>query len=291
MPSTVDEWITLMDLEQTGEGEFTGAGTFSQRPSVFGGQVLAQALGAAYRTVEPNRNAHSLSAYFLRPGYPRTPITYRVEAVRDGVSFSFRRVSAHQGDRVLFSSYASFHVNEPGLTHADQAPTGVPQPDDCPPLSEVLGARSRRDADGWQEEFGAVDVRFAGDTSVLSGQPAKDAAMKVWIRSASVLPGDPRIHQAFLAYASDLTLLAVSTVPHPVVFGAPGMQTVSINHAMWFHRPARADQWLLYDEVSPSASMGLGFGFGRIFSGGQLAASCAQEGLIRITDMAELTLS
>ena len=112
--------------------------------------------------------------------------------------------------------------------------------------------------------------------------------MKVWVRAESPLPGDPRLHQAVLAYLSDLTLLAVSTVPHPVEFAGPGMQAASINHAMWFHRAARADEWLLYDQVSPSASAGLGFSFGRLFAGGQLVASCAQEGLIRITDPSEL---
>jgi acyl-CoA thioesterase-2 len=195
-------------------------------------------------------------------------------------------VVADQGGRVIFSMVCSFHELEPGLDHADATPVDVPPPEVCPPLSEVLGARSGRAAAAWRQEFGALETRFASDTSAVdvAGQP--DAAMKLWVRAESTLPDDPKLHQAVLAYASDLTLLAVSTVPHPVEFGGPGMQVASIDHSMWFHRPARADEWLLYDEVSPSASAGLGFSFGRLFADGRLVASCAQEGLIRLVDPA-----
>lgn len=283
MPETVKQLIALLALDQRAADEFVGAADeTSARQRVFGGQVLAQALTAAYATVPQERLAHSLSAYFVRPGLAAVPISYRVEDVRDGGSFSTRRVVASQNDRVIFFMAGSFHLHEPGLNHADSAPDGVPAPQDCPPLSEVLGARSRRSADAWRAEWGVIETRFASDTSAVN--PGRDAAMKVWVRAESPLPGDPRLHQAVLAYLSDLTLLAVSTVPHPVEFAGPGMQAASINHAMWFHRPARADQWLLYDQVSPSASAGLGFSFGRLFAGGQLVASCAQEGLIRLTD-------
>lgn len=285
MPETVDQLIALLELEQTGDSEFVGAADeSSQRQRVFGGQVLAQALTAAYATVPAERIAHSLSAYFLRGGAAGVPISYRTEDTRDGGSFSTRRVVASQAGRTIFAMECSFHLLEAGLNHADSAPAGVPAPQDCPALSEVLGARSRRTAEAWQKEWGVLETRFASDTSVIDGRGRQDAGMKVWVRSASALPGDHRVHQAVLAYLSDLTLLAVSTVPHPVEFAGPGMVAASINHAMWFHRPARADSWLLYDQVSPSASAGLGFSFGRLFSGGQLVASCAQEGLIRITD-------
>ncbi|HOC12525.1 MAG TPA: acyl-CoA thioesterase II [Propionicimonas sp.] len=287
MPESVDELIALLDLEQTGEATFLGQdddqeGRMFQR--VFGGQVLAQALTAGYRTVPAGRVAHSLGAYFLRPGAPGVPITYSVEKTRDGGSFSARRVVAAQDGRVIFSMVCSYHELEAGLDHADQAPLGVAPPEDCPPLSEVLGARSRRAVAAWRQEWGVLETRFASDTSVATAAAHADADMKVWVRAESALPDDPQIHQAVLAYASDLTLLAVSTVPHPVEFGGPNMQVASINHSMWFHRPARADQWLLYDQVSPSASAGLGFSFGRLFADGRLAASCAQEGLIRIVD-------
>ena len=285
MPERIDQLLDLLELDQTGEFEFVGAADeSSQRQRVFGGQVLAQALMAAYETVPDERIAHSFAAYFLRAGEFGIPISYRIEGIRDGRSFSTRRVVASQTGRTIFSMECSFHLLEPGLNHADSAPAGVPRPEDCPPLSEVLGSRSRRTAEAWQKEWGVLETRFASDTSALDGRPENDAAMKVWVRVGSQLPGDPRLHQAVLAYLSDLTLLAVSTVPHPVEFAGPGMVAASINHSMWFHRPARADSWLLYDQVSPSASAGLGFSFGRLFSGGQLVASCVQEGLIRILD-------
>jgi acyl-CoA thioesterase-2 len=284
VPESVAELIGILDLEQAGESTFLGRDAGSARQRVFGGQVLAQALTAAYRTVPEGRVAHSLGAYFLRAGAAGTPIRYSVESTRDGSSFSARRVVADQDGRVIFSMVCSYHELEPGLDHADAAPDGVPAPEDCPPLSEVLGARSRRAAEAWRQEWGVLETRFASDTTMLDGARGRDAAMKVWVRAESALPPDPHLHQAVLAYLSDLTLLAVSTVPHPVEFGGPGMQVASIDHSMWFHRPARADQWLLYDQVSPSASAGLGFSFGRLFAGGRLAASCAQEGLIRLLE-------
>jgi acyl-CoA thioesterase-2 len=280
----VDELIGILDLEQTSEGTFQGQDAASARQRVFGGQVLAQALTAGYRTVPEGRVAHSLGAYFLRAGVAGTPINYAVEKTRDGANFSARRVVADQGGRVIFTMVCSFHELESGLDHADAIPDGVRPPQACPPLSEVLGARSHRAAEAWRQEWGVLETRFASDTSTLDRTGSRDAAMKVWVRSESRLPDDPKLHQAVLAYASDLTLLAVSTVPHPVEFGGPNMQVASIDHSMWFHRPARADEWLLYDQVSPSASAGLGFSFGRLFSGGRLAASCAQEGLIRLME-------
>ncbi len=281
MPQTVEELIGILELEQVDETRFVGQDGGSARQRVFGGQVLAQALTAGYHTVPPSRVAHSLGAYFLRAGVTGTPITYEVEVTRDGANFSARRVGARQVERVIFSMVCSYHELEPGLDHADATPADIPPPHECPPLSEVLGARSRRAAAAWRQEWGVLETRFASDTSTLSAAGHRDAAMKVWVRAESRLPDDPKLHQAVLAYASDLTLLAVSTVPHPVEFGGPGMQVASIDHSMWFHRPARADDWLLYDQVSPSASAGLGFSFGRLFAGGRLVASCAQEGLIR----------
>lgn len=287
MPQTVEELIDILSLERIDEGTFEGRSAESPMQRVFGGQVLAQALSAGYQSVGPGRLAHSVGAYFLREGRYGVPITYRVEQTRDGRSFSTRLIQAEQLGRTIFSMVASFHDPEPGLNHADTIPPNVPAPEDCPQLSEVLGARSRRTAQAWRQEWGVLDTRFASDTSALASQGGP-AEMKVWLKVDGDLPGDPRLHQAMIAYASDLTLLAVSTVPHPVQFAGPGMQIASINHSMWFHRAARADQWLLYDEVSPSASAGLGFSFGRMFSGSQLAVSCAQEGLIRLTDQAAL---
>ena len=287
MVASVAELISVLELEPAGENVFIGQDRAEDDrlfQRVFGGQVLAQALMAAYRTVPEDRYAHSLGAYFLREGRAGEPIAYAVEHTRDGRSFSARRVIAAQGDREIFSMDCSFHLPEPGLAHSDTPPAGVPAPEDCPALSDVLGARSRRASVVWRREFGVLDARFADDTSALSAAGHSDARMKIWVRAESELPDDPKLHQAVLAYASDLTLLGVSTVPHPVEFGGPGMQVASINHSMWFHRDARADKWLLYDQVSPSASSGLGFSFGRMFADGELVASCAQEGLIRLLD-------
>jgi len=285
VPGSVAEFITLLDLEQLSTDEFLAVGADPQSgmlQRVFGGQVLAQALTAGYRTVAPDRVAHSLGAYFLRAGLFGVPITYQVERTRDGGSFSTRRVQASQQGKPIFSMVASFHVDEQGLDHSDVMPEDVPAPEQCPPLSEVLGARGGRAAEAWQSEWGVIETRFASDTSGLEPGTSRDAEMKVWIRASSPLPEAGWVHQAMLAYASDLTLLAVSTVPHPVEFAGPKMQVASVNHSMWFHRPVRADEWLLYDQVSPSASSGLGFSFGRMFAGNRLAASCAQEGLIRL---------
>ncbi len=285
MPGSVAEFITLLELEQLSTDEFQAVGAdpaSGMLQRVFGGQVLAQALTAGYRTVPEGRIAHSLGAYFLRAGLFGVPISYQVERTRDGGSFSTRRVLASQEGKAIFSMVASYHVDEQGLDHSDVMPLDVPPPEDCPPLSEVLGARGGRATAAWQREWGVIETRFASDTSSLAASAHPDAEMKVWVRASSPLPDDGWLHQAMLAYVSDLSLLAVSTVPHPVEFGGPKLQVASVNHSMWFHRPARADQWLLYDQVSPSASSGLGFAFGRMFAGGVLAASCAQEGLIRL---------
>lgn len=285
MPGSVAEFISLLDLDQTSTDEFVAVGAdpaSGMLQRVFGGQVLAQALTAGYRTVSADRVAHSLGAYFLRAGIFGVPIDYRVERTRDGGNFSTRRILASQQGKAIFSMVASFHVDEPGLNHSDVMPTDVPLPQDCPPLSEVLGARGGQAAAAWQQEWGVIETRFASDTSSLEPGTRRDAEMKVWVRASSPLPEAGWLHQAMLAYASDLTLLAVSAVPHPVEFAGPKMQVASVNHSMWFHRQARADEWLLYDQVSPSASAGLGFSFGRMFAGGVLAASCAQEGLIRL---------
>ena len=228
MPETVDELIAILDLQQSAENVFVGQDAGSARQRVFGGQVLAQALTAAYRTVPDGRVAHSLGAYFLRAGRVGTPISYTVETTRDGGSFSARRIVADQDGRVIFSMVCSFHELESGLDHADATPVGALPPEKCPPLSDVLGARSRRAAAAWQQEFGALETRFASDTSGVDAAGRPDAAMKLWVRSESVLPDDPKLHQAVLAYASDLTLLAVSTVPPPVELGGPGIQVATI---------------------------------------------------------------
>ena len=282
MPRTAAELVGLLDLEQLDTDLFRGPQPETSLQRSFGGQVLAQALGAAYRTVAADRVAHSLNAYFLRPGSPASPLLYVVEPTRDGRSFSQRRVVARQDGRPIFSMVCSLHVPEPGLDHADPIPPDLPAPEDSRPAAQVLGERSARRAAFWEAEWGALDVRYVTEPSLGAPGPAR---LQLWIRAGSRLPDDPRLHQMVLAYLSDISLLSVSTLAHPVEFMSPRMQAASIDHAMWFHRPARADEWLLYDQNSPSASGGLGFSQGRLFGhDGTLAASCAQQGLIRVLD-------
>lgn len=287
MPATIDGLINLLDLEHIELGLFRGQNPETTLQRAYGGQVLAQALMAASRTIElpeagDRRMAHSLHAYFIRPGRTDVPIMYDVEQTRDGGSFSTRRVVARQGGKNIFAMSASFQDHEDGFEHQDPEP-GVPAPEDCPPMSEVLSNRSGRPPEIWAAEWGSLDVRYVDDTSAGAPGDEHPARQRVWVRANGELPDlldDPVLHQAVLAYASDLTLLSVSTVPHGVAFHTE-VQAASLDHAMWFHRPVRADQWWLYDQHSPSASNGRGLSMGRIFAGGELAASCAQEGLIR----------
>jgi len=281
VPQSVTELIDLLELEEIEIGLFRARQPNTQLQRVFGGQVLAQAVMAASRTVAVDRVLHSLHGYFLVPGRTDLPIVFDVEAVRDGGSFSSRRVVARQGRRVIFYLSSSFHENEDGFEHADPAPAEVPPPDSCPRLSDVLARVAGREPSFWEQEWGALDVRYIGDSrpgGVLV-DPAHPARARVWIKVSGTLHDD-RMHQAALAYASDLTLLAASTVPHGVFVGL-NAQATSIDHAMWFHRPFSADDWLLFDEISPSASGGLGLSSGRLFQGEALIASVAQEGLIR----------
>ena len=285
MPQSLDELVDLLDLEEIEIGLFRARQPDTQLQRAFGGQVLAQALVAASRTVGVSRVLHSLHAYFLRPGRTDIPIVYDVETVRDGKSFSSRRVVARQGGEVIFYLSSSFHEAEAGFEHADPVPDDVPGPEECPRLAEVLSRVAGRSASLWEREWGVLDVRYVGDSrpggSLLdSWHPAR---ARVWVRVEGDLPEDRRLHQAALAYASDLTLLSATTVPHGVFIGI-NVQAASLDHAMWFHRPFRADDWLLYDQVSPSASAGLGLATARLFQHGTLVADVAQEGLIRGID-------
>lgn len=282
MPQSVDELIELLDLEEIEVGLFRARQPDSALQRVFGGQVLAQALAAAARTVPVTRTVHSLHGYFLRPGRTDTSIVYDVESVRDGGSFSSRRVVARQGGQVIFYLSSSFHELETGFEHVDPVPDDVPDPDDCPTLGEVFGRASGRPAETWAREWGVLDVRYVGDSRPGGSlvDPYHPARARVWVKVDGSLPDDRRLHQAALAYASDLTLLSVTTVPHDVFIGL-NVQAASLDHAMWFHRPFRADTWLLYDQISPSASNGLGLSTARLFQHGVLVSDVAQEGLIR----------
>jgi acyl-CoA thioesterase II len=271
MPESLDDLVELLDLEMIDVDLFRGRQPDTSAQRVFGGQVLGQALAAASRTVDPERQVHSLHGYFLRPGDTAVPIVYRPEPTRDGRTFSSRRVVASQNGKPIFYMSASYQRPERGLDHADPMPDEIVPPDEAPTLASVFEAASGRKAEDWNKEWAALDVRLAGVTG-----------RRYWIRAAGKLPDDPALHACVLAYASDLTLLGASLLPHGIIIGDRRIQPASIDHALWFHREFRADEWLLYDQASPSASSARGFATGRLFTeDGRLIASVAQEGLIR----------
>lgn len=283
MPATTAELVDLLRLTQDPDSVFIGRHPRTLMQRTYGGQVLAQSLMAAYRTVAESRVAHSLNSYFIRPGQAAGDIEYVVEPLRDGRTFSMRRVTALQDGRTIFTGSYSFHEMEEGLDHSDPIAAQVPPPEDCPGFLDI--SEERYGASPLWHEWDALDVRFAGDSS-KGGiiEPANHPAhMRVWVRTTEALPsGENAIHQAVLAYLSDLTLLSVTVIPHSVTYMSPHLQVATLDHIMHFHRAVRADEWLLYDMLSPSASNSLGIATGRLFQDGKLVASCSQEGLIRV---------
>jgi acyl-CoA thioesterase-2 len=284
MPQSIDALIALLDLETIEDNLFRGRQPDTALQRVFGGQVAGQALVAAARTVDADRMVHSLHAYFLRPGDTKVPIVYDVERMRDGRSFSTRRTVARQHGRPIFAMTTSFQVPETGLDHQDPMPEVV-GPLECPELGDVLAGLTGRPRDDWDREWAALDVRYAGDSREggTLHDDAHPALARVWLKASGPVADDPVLHAAVLAYASDLTLLSATVIPHGTYIGDPRLQPASLDHAMWFHRPLRVDEWLLYDQVSPSAAGGRGFATGRLFTeDGRLVATAVQEGLVRL---------
>lgn len=279
MPKDVTELLAQFQLQQTGELSFRGPQPRTDLQRLFGGQVLAQTLIAAARTVAPERMPHSLNAYFLRPGAPDVALDFEVQPMRDGRTFSNRRILARQGERTIFEMTTSFQEPEPGLDHSAVEPADVAPPDASPDLAEVLDRRLGAGA-ALISEWDALEVRLASRP-----EPTRHGgSMRAWVRTREEMPDDPLLNLAVLAYLSDMTLLSVTMIPHEVEFLSPKLQFASVDHTMWFHRPVRVDRWLLYDMISPSASSARGFAMGRLFQGGVAVASCAQEGLIRVVD-------
>lgn len=280
--SAVDDLLRILDLEPLEVNLFRGQSPQTGWQRVFGGQVVGQALVAATRTVE-GRFPHSLHGYFMRPGDPAAPIIYEVDRIRDGRSFVTRRVNAIQHGHAIFSMAASYHLDEPGYEHQMAMPD-VPRPDQLPSekvLKEQMMPTMPVAIRSYFERERPIELRHCDPLRYVDGKP-RPPEQSVWIRATAPLPDDPAIHQCVLAYASDMTLLDAALVAHGSTVFSGEIQAASLDHALWFHRPFRADQWLLYTQDSPFTGGARGFTRGRIYTEtGELVASVAQEGLIR----------
>ncbi|MEP7382653.1 MAG: acyl-CoA thioesterase II [Gemmatimonadota bacterium] len=284
MSDSIDDLLALLSLEPLEVNIYRGRNRDLGTGRVFGGQVFAQALVAARRTVEGEREAHSVHGYFILPGDLAAPIVYFVDRLRDGKSFTTRRVTAIQYGQAIFNLSASFHIDEPGLEHQNTMPN-VPPPEELAPELELI----REMADRIPESLRPVltQDRPLDFRPVLPIDPfraeVRPALRQVWFRTVAPLPDDRITHQAVLAYASDYGLLPTALQPHGVAFRSQGLQMASLDHALWMHRPFRADDWLLYSVESPVAAGARGFVRGSIYTrDGTLVASVAQEGLMRL---------
>ncbi|WP_242112182.1 acyl-CoA thioesterase II [Luteimonas aquatica] len=291
MTSPVSELIELLSLERLEDNLFRGQSRDIGTKYVFGGQVLGQALSAAQATLTEPRDAHSLHAYFLRAGDIEHPIVYDVDRTRDGGSFSVRRVTAIQHGKVIFFCAASFQAHEQGVEHQLSMPE-VPKPEDIDPAHavppEVL-AKLPIKIQRWLDRTGPFEFRHVYPRDELK-PPKRPPFQQVWFRLNRPVGDAVELHRALLAYASDFQLLGTATFPHGISYYQPNVQMASLDHALWFHRPFRADQWLLYSIDSPSAQGARGLARGQIFDyDGHLVASTAQEGMIRVTDAADAT--
>ncbi|WP_327376267.1 acyl-CoA thioesterase II [Streptomyces sp. NBC_01216] len=282
--SALDGLLDLLDLERIEENIFRGQSRSAVVPRVFGGQVAAQALVAAGRAVPGDRLAHSLHAYFLRPGDPGAPIVYTVDRIRDGRSFTTRRVVAVQHGQPIFHLSASFQADEEGLEHQYPMPS-APDPETLPTAAEMLPRYLPADvAERLVQARGAVDLRYVDAPPWGSVGEPREPRSQVWFRTNGKLADDPLLHVCLATYVSDMTLLDSVLLAHGRGGWAVGdVVGASLDHAMWFHRPFRADEWLLYDQESPSASGGRGLGQARIYTqDGKLAISVIQEGVVRV---------
>ncbi|UYP20690.1 acyl-CoA thioesterase II [Rhodococcus sp. Z13] len=263
----------ILALEQIENDIFRGIATETMLPRTFGGQVAGQALVSAVRTVDPAFGVHSLHGYFIRPGNPTMQIVYLVDRIRDGRSFCTRRVTAVQDGKAIFTMSASFHGQDEGIEHQDRMPS-VPFPEDLPDPETMFDAETLLWA---KREWAEWEFRFV-PPELMDASRRAAAQQQVWFRSREALPDDPVFHVCTLAYMSDMTLLGSANVGHE-----EKTQNASLDHAMWFLRPFRADDWLLYDQTSPSAGLGRALTQGRIFDrNGNMVAAVVQEGLTRL---------
>ncbi|MBN9152860.1 MAG: acyl-CoA thioesterase II [Microbacterium sp.] len=279
--------LRVLDLEgsdaRTTEDIFTGVSQPMPLGRVYGGQVLAQSIVAAQRTVPADRPAHSMHGYFLRPGDASTGITFSVDRIHDGRSFSTRRTQAFQAGVPIFSMISSFEVETPGLEHQAAMPVGIPDPEELDNAEDRLADAHPMSRRLFSER--PVELRHFPSSIYVSVDGEQTPHQAVWMRTRRALPEDPAIHRAALAYMSDLTIQESILRAHGVTWTRPGLKVASLDHAMWWHRDGRADDWLLYVQESPSARGGRGLAQGRIFSrDGVLLASVAQEIMIRVPD-------
>lgn len=282
----ITELLSTLDLTDTAARTsydiYTGTSQWQHGGRVFGGQVLAQSVVAATRTIPEGRVIHSLHGYFLRPGDATKPITFSVARIHDGRSFSARNVQCYQDGVPIMSLICSFQEENSGLEHQVEMPADIPDPETLPTPAEVLNQVDHPLARQWSQER-AFDIRHVPSSIYLMVDGERVAHQAVWMKATSRLPDDPNIHRAALAYASDYSLLEPILRRHGVSWVTPGLKMASLDHAMWWHRFGRVDEWILYAQESPNAIGGRGLSLGRIYRrDGALIASVAQEGMVRV---------
>ena len=284
MTNLVGELIELLDLETIELNLFRGESRDVGSFSVFGGQVISQALVAAIRTLEEQRQCHSLHAYFLRPGDMNVPIVYEVDRIRDGGSFTTRRVVAIQHGEAIFNMSASFHIVERGLEHEVTDIPDVPPPEEVESEYDIRQRLAHKVNEKIRTVFlqrRPIDIRPVNPRDFISPEPCSPRK-QAWFKATGKMNDDLTIHQALLAYASDFGLLGTGMMPHGLSFLDPKVQAASLDHTLWFHHPFRMDEWLLYDMESPCAMNARSFNRGQIYQNGKLVASVCQEGLMRV---------
>ncbi|MGV0034579.1 MAG: acyl-CoA thioesterase II [Candidatus Azotimanducaceae bacterium WSBS_2022_MAG_OTU7] len=286
MKEELQDLLNLLDIEQIEVNMFRGVSPAEGWQRVYGGQVIGQALVAASRTVEDvNRVAHSLHGYFLRPGDTTIPILFSVDRIRDGRSFNTRRVVAIQRGQAIFSMSVSFQVMEEGLHHQIDMPAGIKPPEECATEAELHEAYIDKIPEEFKNNFDRprpIEMRFVEPINDFDPEPM-EPYQHVWIKAADTMPDDIRLNQCLLAYASDMTLLDTCYRPHGMGWSNENFQVASLDHSMWFHRPFKTDEWLLYAQDSPYSGGARGFNRGSFYTqDGQLIASATQEGLIRL---------